>query len=349
MARSGMNKKKYMVFDLVKILKEYTDRSHPMKQKELVERLHELGYETDRSTVRRTLTDLVLDESSRIRSLANTVHDEKDSDNETYYSGLYYDQEFSDAELRWLIDGILYSRNVPHDARKDLLEKLCGLGSAHFRKNLNLNKIRRLAADEPVNPELFESIDRIGRAIDTNRKISIMYKYMGPDFSLHARANSSHLLNPYAMVIRNGFYYLICNNDRHDTLTVYRIDRMTDVEIMKDMPARPVRDLKGYHEGWNLQEFMEHNANMVFGDPVLITFTSTEKGIPIIIDAFGKGVSIQAGKDGQYCCTVRVPVFDMKLFAMQHTGFIRVTGPGELVDEIRKDLSSALEKYSQDP
>ena len=43
MARSGMNKKKYMVFDLVKILKEYTDRSHPMKQKELVERLHELG------------------------------------------------------------------------------------------------------------------------------------------------------------------------------------------------------------------------------------------------------------------------------------------------------------------
>ena len=191
MARSGINKKKYMVFDLVKILREYTDRLHPVKQKELVDRLHDMGYETDRSTVRRTLTDLILDESSRVRSLANTVHDEKDSDNETYYSGLYYDQEFSDAELRWLIDGILYSRNVPHDARKDLLEKLCNLGNAHFRKNLNLNKIRRLAADEPVNPELFENIDRIGRAIDANRKVSLMYKYMGPDFTLHARANSA--------------------------------------------------------------------------------------------------------------------------------------------------------------
>ena len=348
MAVSGINKKKYMVFDLVRILKEYTDRQHPMKQKELVDRLHELGYETDRSTVRRTMTDLVLDSGSRICSYTNTLHDEKDSGYETYYSGLYYDQEFSDAELRWLIDGILYSRNVPHEARRELLEKLCNLGNSHFRKNLNLNKIRRLSADEPVNPELFENIDRIGRAIDANRKISLMYKYMGPDFSLHARANSSHLLNPYAMVIRNGFYYLICNNDRHDTLTVYRIDRMTDVEIMKDMPARPVRELKGYHEGWNLQEFMEHNANMAFGDPVLITFTSTEKGIPIIIDAFGKGVSIQAEKNGQYCCTVRVPAFDMKLFAMQHTGFVRVTGPAELVDEIREDLSSALEKYSQD-
>ena len=179
MAQENMNKKKYVVFEMVKILKEHTDRQHPMKQRELVEKLHEAGYETDRSTVRRTMTDLVLDESSRVRSLANTAHDEKDSSYETYYSGLYYDQEFTDAELRWLIDGILYSRNVPHEARKKLLEKLCGLGNKYFRKNLNLNKIRRLAADEPVNPELFENIDRIGRAIDSGRKITLMYKYMG--------------------------------------------------------------------------------------------------------------------------------------------------------------------------
>lgn len=349
MAQSNMNKKKYVVFDIVKILKEYTDRQHPMKQKELVERLHGLGYETDRSTVRRTMTDLILDGSSRICSHANTVHDEKDSDYETYYSGLYYDQEFSDAELRWLIDGILYSRNVPHDARKELLEKLCNLGNAHFRKNLNLNKIRRLAADEPVNPELFENIDRIGRAIDENRKVSLMYKYMGADFSLHARGNSAHLLNPYAMVIRNGFYYLICNNDNHDTLTVYRIDRMTDVEILHDRPSRPIRELKGYHEGWNLQEFMEHNANMAFGDPILITFISSEKGVPIVIDAFGKGVTFQERKDGQYDCTVRVPAFDMKLFAMQHTSFIQVTSPRELAEEIRGDLENALARYAQTP
>ena len=160
MARENMNLKKYVVFEMVKILKEYTDREHPMKQKTLVDMLHEKGYSTDRSTVRRTMTDLVGDDSSRVRSCANEAHDEKDSVNDTYYSGLYYDQEFSDAELRWLIDGILYSRNVPHGARKDLLEKLCNLGNAHFRKNLNLNKIRRLSADEPVNPELFENIDR---------------------------------------------------------------------------------------------------------------------------------------------------------------------------------------------
>ncbi len=345
MAESNINKKKYVAFEMVKILKEYTDRNHPMKQKELVDRLHEAGYSSDRSTVRRTMTDLILDESSRVRSYANTIHDEKDSDYDTYYSGLYYDQEFSDAELRWLIDGILYSRNVPHDARKELLEKLCNLGNAHFRKNLNLNKIRRLAADEPVNPELFENIEKIGKAIDTGKKITLLYKYMGPDFELHARKSSEQLLNPYAMVIRNGFYYLICNKDNYNDLTVYRIDRMTDVEIQEDNTVRPIREINGYHQGWNLQEFMEHNANMAFGDPVRITFISTDRGIPIVVDAFGKGVEFKERKDGQYDCTVYVPTFDMKLFAMQHSGFIRVTAPEELVTEIREELEKALEKY----
>ena len=345
MARDSMNKKKYMVFDLVGILKEETDATHPMKQKQLVEKLHEKGYETDRSTVRRTMTDLVMDEKSRVRSYANQAHDEKDSVNDTYYSGIYYDQEFTDAELRWLIDGILYSRNVPHGARKDLIEKLCGLGNIHFRKNLNLNRIRRLAADEPVNSQLFRNIDLIGKAINTGKKVTVLYNSMGSDFELHPRWDHPHVLNPYAMVIRNGFYYLICNNDRYTALTVYRMDRMTEVQIDESQPVRPIREIDGYHTGWNLQEFMEHNANMAFGDPVRITFIAESRGVPIVIDAFGKGVEFSERKDGRYDCTVRVPAFDMKLFAMQHSGFVRVTSPAELVREIRSELCSALEKY----
>ncbi len=106
-----------------------------------------------------------------------------------------------------------------------------------------------------------------------------------------------------------------------------------------------MRELQGYHEGWNLQEFMEHNANMAFGDPVRITFTCTERGVPIVVDAFGKVVEFKERKDGLVECTVRVPDFDMKLFAMQHSGFIRVTAPKELAEEIRDDLKKALEAY----
>ena len=78
------------------------------------------------------------------------------------------------------------------------------------------------------------------------------------------------------------------------------------------------------------------------------TIITTEKGVPIVIDSFGKGVEFKKRKDGQYNCTVRVPAFDMKLVAMQHAGFIRVTAPKDLAEEIREDLKKAWEKYDSE-
>lgn len=38
----------------------------------------------------------------------------------------------------------------------------------------------------------------------------------------------------------------------------------------------------------------------------------------------------------------------MKLVAMQHAGFIRVTAPKDLAEEIREDLKKAWEKYDSE-
>ena len=71
-----------------------------------------------------------------------------------------------------------YTGQDARNAAKNILEKLCNLGNMHFRKNLNLNKIRRLAADEPVNDQLFRNIDLIGKAIDLGRKVTVDYNYI---------------------------------------------------------------------------------------------------------------------------------------------------------------------------
>ncbi len=41
-----------------------------------------------------------------------------------------------------------------------------------------------------------------------------------------------YIVNPYQMVANEGKYYLICNYDKYENLSNYRIDRMTDVEIL---------------------------------------------------------------------------------------------------------------------
>ncbi len=167
---------------------------------------------------------------------------------------------------------------------------------------------------------------------------------MGPDFALHpvyGDPDYHQLLNPYAMVIRNGFYFLICNKDNYSDMTHYRIDRITDIQLT-DLPVKPCRQLDGFHDGWNLQEYMEHNINMAFGEPSLITFIANEKAVPDIIDAFGKGVSFSRRHDGRYDCSVRVPLYDMERWAMQNLNKVLVTSPPELVQRMEDNLRNGL-------
>lgn len=341
--------KKYLHFDMIRILKENTDQDHPMKQKDLIAELRKKDEKINRTTVWNALNDLISNSlETRVHHLGEAGEAEETKDTRQYYTNLYYDQEFTDAELRWLIDGILYSRNVPHAERDVIIGKLCELGNRHFQKHMNMKKIRRLSDDEPMNEELFDNIDTISRAMEEGKKIGAVYNYMGPDHELHpvyGDPDYHQLLNPYAMVIRNGFYFLICNKDNYDDLTHYRIDRMTDIRI-EDKPIKPVRELSDYRSGWNLQEYMEHNINMAFGKPERITFTAHPYAVPTLIDAFGKGITFEERKDGQYNCTVHVPEYDMERFAMENWDLITVTGPDTLVESLRQNTEDLAKKYA---
>ena len=159
--------KKYLHFDMIRILKENTDRDHPMLQKDLLAELRKKDEKINRTTVWNALNDLVAHSlETRVHYLGEEQEAGETKDKRQYFSNLYYDQEFSDAELRWLIDGILYSRNVPHAERDVIIGKLCELGNRHFRKHMNMKKIRRLSGDEPMNGQLFDNIDTVSRAME---------------------------------------------------------------------------------------------------------------------------------------------------------------------------------------
>ena len=51
-----------------------------------------------------------------------------------------------------------------------------------------------------------------------------------------------YVINPYHMAAREGKYYLICNYNKYDDVTNYRIDRICDIEIL-DEATKPFESL----------------------------------------------------------------------------------------------------------
>ena len=343
--------KKVIILYILQILQKYTDANHPMTQQQIAEKLlSDYGMEVNRSTVRRNIEDLCdagygVQYTEVSRALVNRKTGEKTEN--TIYTDLYYEHDFTEAELHMLIDGLLFSRSVPYKQRKQLIDKLGKLSSVYF--NQRMNHVHCMSSDSPQNKELFHTIDILDEAITEGKQIRITYNQYGTDLELHPTVNEDgtprrQTLNPYQMVASEGRYYLICNNDHYSTVSNYRIDRITDIELL-DTPVKPKNQVEGLENGLNLQNYVYQNLNMFTSEAEDTEFIIEKKHISLIIDFFGKHVSFHEQDDGMVSCRLKVSGIAMKHWAVEHANIVKVVSPESLVEEIRAEIRRANELY----
>ena len=343
--------KKIIILYILQILRKYSDADHPMTQQQIADLLRsEYGLEINRATVKRNLFDLIeagypIQYTEVTRSHVNRRTGEKEEN--TIYTDLYYDHDFTEAELHMIIDGLLFSRSVPYKQRKTLIDKLGKLSSSYFSQRMN--HVHCMSSDSPQNPELFHTIDILDEAITAGKQIRITYNYYGTDMKLHPTQNADgsvkrQTLNPYQMIASEGRYYLICNNDHHSTVSNYRIDRITDIELL-ETSVKPKSQVEGLEDGLNLQNYVYQNLNMFSGKAEEVEFVIPKSAVSLIIDFFGKHVSFHEQEDGSISCRLRVSMEAMKRWAVEHANIVRVTSPENLVDEIRAELRKSMALY----
>ena len=343
--------KKINILYILQILRKYTDANHTMTQQQIADKLKsEYGLDVNRSTIKRNITDLIdagydIQCNEVVRSHIDKKTGEKEEN--VIYTDLYYQHDFTESELRMLIDGLLFSRSVPYKQRKQLIDKLGKLSSSYF--NQRMNHVHCMSADSPQNPELFHTIDVLDEAIADGKQIRITYGYYGTDMKLHKARNEDgsekrQTLNPYQMVASEGRYYLICNNDHHENVANYRIDRIMNVEML-DTPVKPKSQVVGLEEGLNLQDYVYQNLNMFSGKAEQVEFMIPKSSVSLVIDFFGNHVRFSDQQDGTVSCRISVSREAMKRWAVQFAGIARVISPPELVEEIREEIRKAAEKY----
>ena len=227
----GANKKMLNLL-ILRVLQEHSDADHRLTQGEIIRLLQlQYGITCDRRSVR-----------SNIQSLQDIGYDIA-----THGGCWLVERDFDDAELRMLIDSVLFSKNLSGVQAKRLIEKLKGFGNRYFHaKVAHVSNLPELFHSD--NKQVMVALDTLNDAIEEKKKVSFIYNCYGTDFKLHPRRDEPYIVNPYHMVANNGRYYLIGNYDKYDDLSHYRIDRISSVTILSD-PVKPKKEVREFVGG----------------------------------------------------------------------------------------------------
>ena len=323
--------KKMLNMVILNILEEYSDANHRLTQQEII-RLLKANYdmECDRRSVK-----------NNIDYLNELMGDVIDTENGYYLS----EREFEDAELRMLIDSVLFSKNLTQKQAKDLIEKLRAKGNKYFSAKVthisNLPEIHH--AD---NKQLMYAIDTVNDAIAEKKKISFVYNTYGTDFKLYPRRDGMrYVVNPYQMVANNGKFYLIGNYDKYDDISHYRLDKMTDVEIL-DEKAKSQKNIKDFKNGFNLPKHMAEHIYMFSGSSIRVKLLAPATMMDELIDWLGKGFTVKpAADEGQIEISLNCNEDSMFYWALQYGPYVEVLEPVSLRNRIAESIKKMSEKY----
>jgi predicted DNA-binding transcriptional regulator YafY len=258
--------------------------------------------------------------------------------------GYYFaSREFENAELRMLIDSVLFSRHISPIQGKRLIDKLQALGNKYFKPKVS-HVIALPDLNHTDNKQVMIVVDTLNDAIEEKKKVEFTYNSYGTDFKLHPREHSPYLVSPYQMVASNGRYYLLGSTDRYQGITHFRIDRITDIK-MTDIPIKPVKEVEGLENGFNLPKHMAEHTYLFCGESVPVKLKTSVSMMNDLVDWFGKEFSIIEKKDDEIVVSVKCNYNAMFYWALQYGSKVEVMAPKDLRQELAKTIEDMNNKY----
>ena len=327
----GNDKKKLLILVILKVLQHYSDAEHHLTQQKILYLLRtEYGITCDRRSVKSNIMDLI--------EMGYDIN----MDNGYYLAS----RDFEPAELRMLIDSVLFSRHISLNQRKRLIENLIAQGNIYFQKKiLHKNALSDLSNTD--NKQIMLVIDALNDAIKAEKKVEFTYNSYGTDFKLHPRPHSPYLVSPYQMVASNGRYYLLANSERYTDITYFRIDRITDIKIMTDIPIKPIKEINGMENGFNLPRHMAEHTYMFCGESVYVQLKAPIFMMNDLIDWFGKDFRIAKEFDDYIIVSIKCNYNAMFYWALQYGAYVEVLSPKGLRQELADTIKEMNDKYSR--
>lgn len=342
--------KKLLILNILDILWKDSDQDHRLTQREIGEILRtRYGMAADRKAIKRNLMDLAefgFDIEYREVPRGGAGEEEEN----TILTDFYLVRPFTEGELRLLIDGLLFSRHLPHRQCRELVEKLEGLSSRYFRSRVR--HITRMPGEQEDNQQLFLNIELLDEAIEKRQKAAFHYLEYGTNKKVHYRTRSDgsvreYVASPYQMAARDGNYYLVCRREGYGGLANYRLDRICDLKVLEETAQPFTSPEESGGQPLDLAAYMREHIYMYAGGSCRAKLWVSRPLISSVIDLFGKDVVFSREDAEGVVVSVYANEMSIEQFAKSYAPNTAVLEPPELRKKVGDMLRRTAALYDE--
>lgn len=326
MARSTGQKRKLLY--ILDILKKYTDEDHPISTKELIDQLDHCGVSAERKSIYGDIEEL--------NQYGYDIISIPSRNGGGYYLA---SRDFELPELKLLVDAVAASRFIPEGKSSSLIKKLEGMVSSFDAGKLQRSVVVAGRA-KTDNDRIFYSIDGIHDAIQNNQKIQFEYLEWNEKKTLVPRDDKLRVVSPWTLVFKDENYYLLAYDSEASMVKHYRVDKMAMVTILEEK-----REGREAFEEINLANYVNQSFGMFGGNPQIVTIRFPKKLIGVIIDRFGKDVTLRPDDTDREYMLVRTNIHVSGQFYGWLCGLgpnIKIVDPQDVVEGYKNWIKNLL-------
>lgn len=327
MAKSQNQKLKLLY--LVDILERKTDENHPMNTSQLIEELAKVDVSAERKSI--------YDDIDQLCQFGYDIVLNKSRVNGGYYMA---SRRFELAELKVLVDSVQASRFITPKKTRELIGKLEQLCSVHEEKQLK-RQVYVMNRIKTENEQIFYNVDLIHNAIHHNRQISFQYYEWSTDKEMKLRRNGErYMVSPLGLTWDDKNYYLVAYEEEKKAIRHYRVDKMKSIETLEQERSED----SGFRD-FDIASYVNRTFGMYGGTADTVTLSFPESLVGVMIDRFGKGVSLKKEKDTRYSIRVDVTVSGQFFGWLAGLGKeVSIISPAKIKEQYKEFLGNILEE-----
>ena len=327
--RRGLHQKLKMLY-LAKLFSEETDDLHALTMPEIIEKLAACGVNADRKTLYQDFDEL--------RDFGLDILSEQVGRNTYYHLG---SREFELPELKLLVDSVQSAKFMTDKKSNELIRKIEGLASRHEAKMLQ-RQVMISGRVKTMNESIYYNVDKLHEAIGADSQIRFKYYQWNVKKEMELRKDGAwYQVSPWGLMWDDENYYLVGYDADDDMIKHYRVDKMLRISVTNDK-----RLGQALFKKFDMPKYTKSLFGMNSGEETAVTLEAENHMVGILIDRFGKEISIIPAGEGRFRTVVNVTVSSPFLGWIMSLGEdIQIVEPESVVDRMRQEAARLARQY----